>query len=73
MQKQKTQNQSLIPYLVAPAFEQSKSSLQGVQEYVEEYKFLSNWINIEHEGWILPSTTEKLPRKDCWIKNRITA
>ncbi|MDH5659261.1 MAG: hypothetical protein OEY17_07965 [Nitrosopumilus sp.] len=59
MERKKTQNQSLVPYLVSPASKQSKSSLQGVREYVDEHKFLSNWNDIDHGGCGLPSTGDK--------------
>ena len=36
-------------YLISSASEQNKSSLQGVRQYVDEHKFLSNWQTVEHE------------------------
>ncbi len=58
IQKQKGKNQTLIPFL-CPASKQSNSPLQNVREVVEEYKFLTNWKEIEYDGWKLPATEEK--------------
>jgi len=57
----KLKNQTLIQYLV-PASKQSNSPLQNVREIVEEYRFLTNWKEIEYDGWKLPATEEK----HCW-------
>ena len=57
--KNKTQNQSLVPYLTGPASKQSKSSLHKVREFVDDRKFLTNWEIVNHEGWALPATKEK--------------
>jgi hypothetical protein len=43
-----------------PASKQSK-----VSEYIEEHQFLTNWINVEHDGWRLPATKE--PHYWCGI------
>lgn len=50
-------NESLFKFM-RPAFEQSNSTLQNTREFVSESKFLTNWLNVEHEGWKLPATTE---------------
>lgn len=34
------------------------SKRSKVQEYVEEHRLLTNWQNVEHEGWRLPATKE---------------
>jgi len=44
--------QTLTQYQL-PASKQSK-----VEEYIEEHQFLTNWVNVEHEGWRLPTTKE---------------
>ena len=41
-----------------PAFEQSNSTLKNTRDFVSESKFLTNWLDVEHEGWKLPATTE---------------
>jgi len=54
---QKTQ--TLIPYLrPASASERTNSILPNVADFVEEYKFLTNWETVEHQGWKLPSITD---------------
>ena len=50
-------NQKLSPYF-RPAFEQSTSLLQNVVDFVQEQKFCTNWLDIEHHGWTLPATSE---------------
>ena len=55
------QNQNLIPYLV-PASKRTISILQMVVSFVEEHQLLTNWKEIEYEGWKLPATAEK----HCW-------
>jgi len=51
--------QTLIQYF-NPASKQSK-----VEQYIEEHQFLTNWQNIEHDGWRLPATDE--PHYWCGI------
>ena len=51
--------ESLLKYQ-RPASEQSK-----IAEYIEEHQFLTNWQNIEHDGWRLPATKE--PHYWCGI------
>jgi len=55
--KTKTINQTLIPFLCSTS-KQSNSSLHNVASFVDEYKFLTNWDTVEHDGWVLPSTQE---------------
>lgn len=50
-------NQTLLPFL-RPASEQSNSTLQNTVDFVEEYKFLTNWMEVEHQGWKLPAISE---------------
>ena len=57
MDIQKTKNQTLIPFL-RPAFEQSNSILQKTTDFVSEHKFLTNWIDVRHQGWKLPASDE---------------
>ncbi|MBM3910726.1 MAG: hypothetical protein FJ356_03655 [Thaumarchaeota archaeon] len=56
--------QTLIPFLLL-AFKRS-SSLQQVQEWVEQHKFHTNWETIEWQGWRLPATKEKHPWCGIW-------
>ncbi len=51
--------QTLTQYQV-PASKQSK-----VEQYIEEHKFGTNWINVERDGWRLPATSE--PHYWCGI------
>lgn len=53
--------QSIIPFL-CPASEQSNNqyvSLQKVRDYVDESKFLTNWLKVAHDGWKLIATAEQ--------------
>lgn len=43
-----------------PASKQSK-----VEQYIEEHQFLTNWVNVEHDGWRLPAISE--PHYWCGI------
>ncbi|MCV0431676.1 hypothetical protein [Nitrosopumilus sp.] len=43
---------------MSPAFEQSNSTLKNTQEFVSESKFLTNWLEVEHQGWKLPAIEE---------------
>jgi len=61
LRKSKPKNQSLIPFM-RPVSKQRNYSLAKVREIVENFKFLSNWKEIEHNGWNLPATKEK----HCW-------
>jgi len=51
--------QTLTQYQL-PASKQSK-----VEQYIEEHKFFTNWVNVEHDGWRLPATQE--PHYWCGI------
>jgi len=51
------QNQTLLDFL-RPASKQS-GSLRKVREFVDEYQFMSNWNDIEHDGWRLIATSKK--------------
>ncbi len=62
-EKNKPKNQSLIQYFV-PASKQS-DSLHKTREWIDEHQFLTNWKNIEHDGWRLPATQE--PHDWCGI------
>lgn len=62
--KQLSQNQTLIPFL-SPASKQSDSPMHNVASFVDEYKFLTNWNTIEHDGWTLPSIKE--PHEWCGL------
>src|SRR3972149_647770 len=50
-------NQTLIPFL-RPAFKRTVSCLASVADFVEEYKFLTNWDKVEYQGWHLPAVSE---------------
>ena len=41
------------------------SKRSKVQEYIEDHQLLTNWQNVEHEGWRLPATKE--PHYWCGI------
>ena len=43
---------------LSPASEQSNSTLRNTREFVSESKFLTNWLDVEHQGWKLPATAE---------------
>jgi len=58
--------QTLIPFL-SPASKQSNLILAGVVAFVEEYKFLTNWLTIEHDGWRLPCTLDKYDWCGIWV------
>lgn len=47
---------------VDPASKRTISILATVANFVEDYKFLTNWQTVEYQGWYLPVTAE--PR--CW-------
>jgi len=51
--------QTLTQYF-DPASKQSK-----LEQYIEEHQFLTNWVNVEHDGWRLPATQE--PHYWCGI------
>jgi len=51
--------QTLTQYF-SPASKQS-----DLEQYIEEHQFLTNWINVEHDGWRLPATQE--PHYWCGI------
>jgi len=56
-----SKQQSLFPFF-RPAFEQSnneRSPLQKVRDFVDESKFLTNWLEVEHDGWKLIATSER--------------
>src|SRR3989304_9801262 len=53
--------QTLTQYQL-PASKQSK-----VEQYIEEHKFLTNWVNVEHDGWRLPATSEPHYWCGIWI------
>ena len=64
-----SKDQTLISFF-RPASEQSKnqqSPLQKVREYVDESKFLTNWLEAEHDGWKLIATSEKHDWCSLWI------
>jgi len=41
---------TLVPY-ITPAFKRSKSALTNVADYVEDFKFLTNWKIVNYQGW----------------------
>lgn len=51
-------NQSLLQF-IRPASERTISVLSEVATFVDDRKFATNWMMIEHEGWTLPATKEK--------------
>ena len=54
-------NQTLFSFF-RPAFKQSDepdTPLQKVRDYVDESKFLTNWLVVERDGWRLIATSEK--------------
>jgi len=44
--------------VVQYAFEQSNSTLRNTQDFVSESKFLTNWLDVEHQGWKLPAISK---------------
>ena len=50
-------NHSLFKFM-GPASKQSNSILQNTVDFVEERKFCTNWLEIEHQGWRLPAISE---------------
>ena len=61
-----SKQQTLIPFF-PPAFKRTISVLSLVAEWVEDYKFLTNWMNVEFQGWKLPSTLD--PHYWCGLWN----
>ena len=55
--KNKKQNQSLVPFL-RPAFKRTISILSAVADFVDDYKFFTNWDILEFQGWHLPAIAE---------------
>jgi len=53
--------QKLIRYF-SPASKRTVSVLSTVAAIVDEYKFLSNWLEAEFQGWTLPAIAEP----HCW-------
>ena len=41
------------------------SKQSDLERYIEEHQFLTNWDNVEHDGWRLPATSE--PHYWCGI------
>ncbi|WP_428324786.1 hypothetical protein [Nitrosopumilus sp.] len=57
---------TLVPY-ITPAFKQSKSTLSNVADYVDDFKFLTNWKTVNYQGWHFPSIAP--PHYWCSIWN----
>ncbi|MEX2060314.1 MAG: hypothetical protein WD966_04580 [Nitrosopumilaceae archaeon] len=64
--KPKIKNDSLIRFMV-PASKQSNLILAGVVAFVAEYKLLTNWLTIKHDGWRLPCTLDKYDWCGLWV------
>lgn len=60
----KEKNETLIKYLL-PASKPTKT-LTKVAQHVEEAKFLSNWNEIQHDGWKMHCTKEKYDWCGIW-------
>ena len=61
-------NQTLFSFF-RPAFKQSDepdTPLQKVRDYVDESKFLTNWLVVERDGWRLIATSEKHDWCSMW-------
>jgi len=58
--------QTLIPYF-RPAFQRTVSILTLVADFVDDYKFLTNWNSVSFEGWKLPATLD--PHYWCGLWN----
>jgi len=56
-----TRPQSIIPFLRSASKQSNEEEhpLQKVRDYVDESKFLTNWLTVEHNGWKLIATSEK--------------
>jgi len=52
--------QQKISNFIQPAFKPS------VPDYVKEHKFLSNWEEVEHDGWKFPATKEPHDKCGLW-------
>jgi len=52
--------QKTLTEFLDPASKQSE-----LEQYIEEHQFLTNWVNVEHDGWRLPATKE--PHYWCGI------
>lgn len=50
-------NHSLFKF-IGPASKPSNSILQTTVNFVEEHKFCTNWLDVEHQGWKLPAILE---------------
>lgn len=59
-------NETLIKYF-RPASKQSTQILVAVAAFVADYKCMTNWMTIEHDGWILPCTLEKYDWCGIWV------
>jgi len=53
--------QKLIRYF-SPASKRTVSILTITAAIVDEFKFLSNWLEVEFQGWTLPAIAEP----HCW-------
>lgn len=64
--KRKSENESLIKYF-RPASKQSNQILAAVAAFVADYKCLTNWLTVEHDGWKLPCTLDKYDWCGLWV------
>jgi len=50
--------QQTITQFMRPAFKRTISVLTLVADFVDDYKFLTNWESVEFQGWKLPASLE---------------
>jgi hypothetical protein len=65
--KKSKSQQTLVPFL-RPAFKRTISILSLVADFVDDYKFHTNWESIEYQGWRLIASADP----HYWCGNFIT-
>jgi len=50
--------QQTLTKFMRPAFKRTISVLTLVADFVDKYKFLTNWESVEFQGWKLPASLE---------------